>query len=111
MSAGEGEFCPVLAAMEILQEKWVLHIVKALLDGPRGFNELGRLTGGCNSATLSSRLEHLVELGLVSKHVESYMPPRTLYSLTPAGQALQRVIDAIAEWGRTYLQPPDAGDG
>jgi DNA-binding HxlR family transcriptional regulator len=31
------------------------------------------------------------------------MPPRTSYALTLAGVALQRVIDAIGDWGRTYL--------
>ena len=31
------------------------------------------------------------------------MPPRTSYELAEAGEALQRVIDAIDEWARTHL--------
>jgi DNA-binding HxlR family transcriptional regulator len=101
----EESFCAVGAAIGILQEKWVLHIVRSLLDGPRGFNELGRLTGGCNPATLAQRLERLETLGIVHKTVHSYMPPRTTYELTAAGIALQDVIAAIDSWGTRYLTP------
>jgi DNA-binding HxlR family transcriptional regulator len=97
------ETCPVHRAMEILQEKWVLHIIWALLDGPKGFNELARATGGCNAATLSHRLEQLVSLGLVRKTVHSTMPPRTSYRLTRAGRALRGVIRAMDQWARRYL--------
>jgi len=80
-----------------------MHIVRALLDGPKGFNELGRAVGGCNPATLKARLDGLEELGLVRRTVHSYMPPRTSYELAPAGVDLQRVIDAIDTWARTHL--------
>lgn len=107
MPEEEEAFCPVAAAIGILQEKWVLHIVRSLLDGQRGFNELGRLAGGCNPATLAQRLEHLERLGIVDKTVHSYMPPRTTYALTPAGVALQGVVAAIDTWGKEYLTPLD----
>jgi len=34
--------CPAVQGIEVLQEKWVLHIVHALLTGPKGFNAIGR---------------------------------------------------------------------
>ena len=98
-----GGYCPVHDAISLLQEKWTMHIVRALLDGPMGFNELGRTVGGCNPATLKARLDHLVELGLVQRTVHSYMPPRTSYELAAAGVDLQRVIEAIDSWARTHL--------
>jgi DNA-binding HxlR family transcriptional regulator len=97
------DYCPVHSAIQLLQEKWTLHIVRALLDGPMGFNELGRAVGGCNPATLKLRLDHLEELTLVTRTVHSYMPPRTSYELAPAGVDLQRVIMAIDGWGREHL--------
>ena len=97
------DYCPVHAAIQLLQEKWTLHIVRVLLDGPMGFNELGRAVGGCNPATLKLRLDHLEELALVTRTVHSYMPPRTSYALAPAGVDLQRVIMAIDGWGREHL--------
>ena len=106
-----GGYCPVYDAISVLQEKWTLHIVRALLQGPQGFNELGRAVGGCNPATLKARLDHLEELGLVQRTVHSYMPPRTSYELAEAGEALQRVIDAIDEWARTHLAATKARVG
>jgi DNA-binding HxlR family transcriptional regulator len=104
MTADDHAFCPVHDSIDLLQEKWVLHIVRALLDGPRGFNELSRAVGGVNTTTLAVRLERLEREGVVSKTVESTMPPRTRYELTDGGVALQGVIDAIAEWARTHLK-------
>lgn len=99
----DGGYCPVHDAISLLQEKWTMHIVRALLDGPMGFNELGRAVGGCNPATLKARLDGLEQLGLVRRTVRSYMPPRTSYELAPAGEDLQRVIDAIDAWARKHL--------
>jgi DNA-binding HxlR family transcriptional regulator len=95
----------VHAFIDVLQEKWTLHIIRALLEGPRGFNELSRAVGGCNPATLTQRLEHLEALGIVQKTVHSMMPPRTSYALTESGQALQEVIEAIDRWVHRYLAP------
>ena len=100
------EYCAVYEAIQVLQEKWTLHIVRSLLDGPMGFNELGRAVGGCNPATLKARLDRLEQLGLVTRTVHSYMPPRTSYELAPAGVDLQRVIDAIDGWAREHLPEP-----
>lgn len=104
---GEHSFCPVYEAINVLQEKWTLHIIRSLLDGPKGFNELSRAVGGCNPATLAQRVEKLEHLGIISKTVHSTMPPRTSYALTESGQALQGVIEAIDRWARQYLPRPE----
>jgi DNA-binding HxlR family transcriptional regulator len=89
----EHTFCPVYAAINLLQEKWTL-------------NELRREVGGCNPSTLSERLEMLVTHGILHKTVHSTMPPRTSYELTPAGVALQDVIQSISTWGKAHLPDP-----
>jgi DNA-binding HxlR family transcriptional regulator len=101
----EHGFCPVYASIDLLQEKWVLHIIRSLLEGPLGFNELGRVVGA-NPTTLAQRLERLESLGIVQRTVHSVMPPRTSYALTSSGVALQDVIDAITRWGRDHLLEP-----
>ena len=103
---GEQTFCPVYAAINLLQEKWTLHIIRSLLEGAKGFNELRREVGGCNPSTLSERLEMLVTHGILHKTVHSTMPPRTGYELTPAGVALQDVIAAINTWSKSHLPDP-----
>ena len=102
----ENGFCPVYGAIDLLQEKWTLHIVRTLLNGPKGFNELRREVGNCNPSTLSERLETLVQAGVLGKTVHSTMPPRTSYQLTEAGVALSSVIDAIKAWGLEHLPSP-----
>lgn len=103
VSGADHEYCPVYASIELLQEKWVLHVVRSLLERPHGFNELARAVGGANATTLSLRLERLERLGVVVKTVESTMPPRTRYELTPAGRELEAVISAIDRWGRAHM--------
>ena len=103
----EHSFCPVFNALNVLQEKWTLHIIRGLLSGPTGFNELRRVAGGVNAATLSQRLENLEGLGILTKTVQSTMPPRTSYQLTEAGIALQSVVDAIDCWARDSLPAPE----
>jgi DNA-binding HxlR family transcriptional regulator len=99
----DADFCPMCEAMQLLEEKWMLHIVRALLEGPRGFNELSRSSGGCNPATLAQRLDELEARGLVDKEVKSVMPPRTIYELTTAGAELKEVIEAVDRWGRKHI--------
>jgi DNA-binding HxlR family transcriptional regulator len=104
-------FCPVYASIEILQEKWTLHLIRALLDAaPLGFNELRRAVG-CNPVTLTQRLENLEERGILTRTVHSVMPPKTSYALTPAGVALSGVVEAIDDWGRKYLDEPKGRKG
>lgn len=89
-------------ALLILQERWVLFIIKGLLDGPLGFNELSRRASGVNTTTLSSRMELLEKHGIVEKTVFSTIPPKTSYALTPKGKALKPIISAIAQWASRY---------
>jgi DNA-binding HxlR family transcriptional regulator len=103
MKPEDHEFCPVYASIELLQEKWNLHIIRALLTGPMGFNDLGRALGA-NPSTLAQRLERLERAGVVERTVHSVMPPRTSYALTCAGRGLQEVIDAVDRWGNQYMK-------
>ena len=82
----------------------MLHIVHTLLDGPRGFNELGREVGGCNPTTLTQRLARLEEVGLVTRAHELDGAARSGYALTPAGEALSDVIEAIHAWSVRHLE-------
>ena len=100
-----GSACPsreLSAGVNLLQEKWVLLIVRVLLAGPQGFNDMARNAGAVNSTTLAQRLARLERAGLVVKTVQSVMPPKTSYELTEAGRALAPVIGAIESWSEKY---------
>lgn len=108
--ANEEDFCPVLATLELLNQRWTLHIVRSLLNGPKRFNELAR-ENGINPRTLRDRLRSLEQEQVVSREVFSSIPPNVRYSLTPKGLALSGIFDGLGEWGREWMErPPDASD-
>ena len=94
----------LMTAMGLLQEKWTLSILYVLMQGPNGFNGVGREAGAVNAGTLAQRLSRLEEAGLVEKTVQSTMPPRTSYALTAAGEALRPVIAALERWAARYAK-------
>lgn len=106
--------CPVNAALDLLSARWTLHIVRCLLAGKRRFNELAREIG-VNPRTLRARLRALEREGAVRRTVVSTMPPYVEYELTEKGQAMNRIFEALADWGRQWMAPPEArqdpGDG
>jgi DNA-binding HxlR family transcriptional regulator len=97
--------CPVNATLNLLNERWTLHIVRTLLSGKRRFNEIARLNG-INPRTLRDRLAALEEEGVVTRTVVATMPPNVEYALTEKGMALNCIFEALADWGRAWMHPP-----
>lgn len=100
-------FCPANAALNLLSERWTLHIVRALLGDKKRFNEIAREIG-LNPATLRERLRALEEENVVTRTVLSVMPPHVEYALTPKGQALNSIFEALVDWARTWMKPKGA---
>jgi DNA-binding HxlR family transcriptional regulator len=100
-----GQFCPVAKAMELLDERWTLLVVRELLQGSAHFNDLRRGVPKMSPALLSKRLKSLSRAGVVER---TEMDGRTSYSLTPCGQELATVVDALGEWGVRWI--PELGD-
>ena len=101
----EAHFCPVNAALTLLNGRWTPHIVHELLGGQSHFNEMARAIG-VNPRTLRERLKELEDEGIVNRHVVTMMPPKVEYSLTEKGRALGDVFAAMAVWGRTWIENP-----
>ncbi len=102
---GEHLFCPFNATLDLLTGRWTLHILRTLLSGPKRFNEIAQLNG-INAHTLRERLRVLEEEEVVTRTVISTMPPNVEYRLTEKGEALNKVFEEIAAWGRAYMKPP-----
>jgi DNA-binding HxlR family transcriptional regulator len=102
-SAATSIYCPVAATMDLLNQKWTLHIIRELMSGKKRFNELSHRVGGCNSRTLRERLRSLEEEEIVVRHVVNTIPPWVEYELTEKGHALNSVIESIAAWGLRWM--------
>jgi len=77
--------------------------VHDLSEGPRRFTELEHSCTGISPRTLSERLRWLEDVGLVERHSYPESPPRVEYELTPKGEALLPIIDAMRSFGRDWL--------
>lgn len=98
--ASYGQFCPLSKAMEVLDERWTLLVVRELLLGSTHFNELRRGNPKMSPALLSKRLRSLERAGIVRRTVES---GRSSYSLTPCGRELGPVVAALGVWGVRWI--------
>jgi DNA-binding HxlR family transcriptional regulator len=105
--ANESEhlFCPLVATLDLLTERWTLHVLRTLLGGSRRFNEIAGEVG-LNAHTLRDRLRVLEENGVVTRTVISRTPPNVEYTLTEKGYALNKIFEEIAAWGRQWMEPP-----
>ena len=81
-----GQFCPVAKAMELLDERWTMLVIRELLEGSRHFNALKRGVPQMSPALLSTRLQRLCPAGVIERHETG---ARVNYTLTQAGRELQ----------------------
>ncbi len=100
MGSSYRQFCPVAKAMELLDERWTLLIVRELVTGSQHFNELRRGVPRMSPSLLSKRLSQLVRAGIVDRHDDG---SDVRYVLTPAGRELQPVVEALAVWGIRWI--------
>jgi DNA-binding HxlR family transcriptional regulator len=100
MGASYHQFCPVAKAMELLDERWTLLVVRELLLGSRRFNDLRRGVPRMSPTLLSKRLHELTAAGVVERRAEG---TDVSYRLTPAGEELRPVVEALGVWGTRWM--------
>ena len=100
MGTSYHQFCPVAKAMELLDERWTLLIVRELVAGSERFNELRRGVPRMSPTLLSKRLNQLVRAGVVDRRGDGN---DVRYVLTPAGRELQPVVEALGVWGIRWI--------
>ncbi len=91
-------------AAAILGKRWTSLIIRALMEGPRRFNELLKMVDSVSDRLLTERLRELETEGLLIRTVYPESPVRIEYSLTPKGQAMQDVAKAIQVWADAWIE-------
>ncbi len=98
--------CSISHTLTVTGEWWSSLIVREMFFGVRRFDELQRRLGiGPN--VLSTRLRHLMGLGVVRKVEYQTWPVRHEYRLTDKGMDYYPVPLALAIWGRRWLPPAE----
>ena len=100
MGTAYRQFCPVAKAMELLDERWTMLLVRELVLGSEHFNDLRRGLPRMSPSLLSKRLAQLVRAGVLEKRVEG---TDVRYVLTPAGEELRPVVEAVGSWGARWI--------
>lgn len=94
--------CPFTTSQKVLSGKWSLPIIFYLKDGPMRFNQLLRQFN-ITHATLTKQLKQLANYGVINRKSYDQIPPKVEYSLTELGQKLIPTIQALADWGKDFI--------
>lgn len=96
--------CPMALTAETLGDRWTLLILREAFYGVQRYDDMLHDIGAPR-ATLTDRLNKLVELEILERHPyqEKGNRIRQAYRLSVKGRALGKVLISMSEWGETYL--------
>ena len=93
---------PVRDALEILNGRWKLPIIISLSFGNKRFKQISKEINGITDKMLSKELKDLEVNQLVNRSVFDTFPPTVEYSITEHGKSLEKVLDALRNWGMDH---------
>ncbi|MFZ3485656.1 winged helix-turn-helix transcriptional regulator [Sphingomonas sp. 3-13AW] len=104
------EDCAPRRVLELFATKWtsmILHTLHARHSGAARTGVLHRSLPGISKKMLTQTLREMESTGLVSRHVESVVPPAVEYRLTPLGERFVEPVELLYAWGRTNADALD----
>jgi DNA-binding HxlR family transcriptional regulator len=100
----ENQNCSIAGTLELVGERWTLLILRDAFLGTRRFDDFQRNLGVARNV-LQTRLERLVDEGVLRRERYQERPERFEYRLTRKGVDLWPVIVALMKWGDKYAAP------
>jgi DNA-binding HxlR family transcriptional regulator len=97
--------CPVELSLQVLGGKWKPVILARLKEEPLRYGELRKLIPALSDKILTERLRGLEMQGMVRR--EKAPAGETVYRLTPLGETLRPVLNALYAWGETAAKELD----
>ena len=94
--------CPVATTVQLIGSKWKLLIIRNLRARPWRFNELRKDLEGISQKVLTDSLREMEADGIVTRTIYPEVPPHVEYALSPLGETLGPILDAMAKWGTDY---------
>jgi DNA-binding HxlR family transcriptional regulator len=93
-----GQTCSVAATLDVIGERWSLLIIREIMLGVRRFDAMQKDLGVARNV-LQTRLERLIEQGVLERRLYQERPKRHEYRLTEKGLDLWPTIVALLQWG------------
>ena len=94
--------CPVETTLLLIGDKWKVLILRDLMSGTKRFGELKKSIGHVSQKVLTAQLRDMEAKGLVSRKVYAEVPPRVEYALSPLGEEMKPILDAMEQFGIEY---------
>ena len=94
--------CDVEATLSVVGGRWKPVLLCHLLEGPKRFGELRRLTPNATERMITLQLRELEADGVIARHVFREVPPRVEYELTEFGHTLDVLLSDMREWGSKF---------
>jgi DNA-binding HxlR family transcriptional regulator len=97
------QYCPVARGAEVFAERWTPVIMRNILYGCHGFNEIAAGAPGLSRSLLTKRLRELEGVGVITITAKTD-GHGSLYQPTEAGLALEPVLNALGVWGEMWME-------
>ncbi len=94
--------CPVATTVSLIGNKWKLLIIRNLMSRTWRFNELLKSLDGISQKVLTDNLRQLESDGIIYRKDYKTNPPKVEYGMTKLGLELNKVFDALTEFGDFY---------
>ena len=104
----DGMACSIAGVLDTLGDRWAVLILRDLGLGLSRYEDFRKSTGVTN-ATLSDRLRHLEQQGLIERRQYQTGPDRYEYVLTRKGRDIILVIQALLQVGDKWAITGDSG--
>jgi DNA-binding HxlR family transcriptional regulator len=98
------QVCAIAGTLELIGERWTLLIIRDAFLGIRRFEHFQRNLGIARNV-LQTRLERLVDAGILRRERYQERPERFEYRLTRKGVELWPVLVSLMKWGDRHLYP------
>ncbi len=104
------EVCGMTLPTEIISKKWSLNIITELMrlnDNDSGmaalsYSEIHSAIEEISPKMLSTRLQELIEYGIIERIDNDVSPKKVKYRLTESGKAMIFILMEIRKWGKEF---------
>ena len=97
-----GQNCSVARTLELIGERWTMLVIRDVFSGRRRFDQIQESLGVARNV-LASRLQLLIDEGILEKRAYQERPQRYEYFLTEKGLDLWPILIALIGFGDRHL--------
>lgn len=95
------DYCPIVGGVEVLGDRWTPLVIRELMVGASGFNDIHRGIPRISRTLLAQRLRQLERWGIVERRANGRGRSGG-YTLTEMGQALTPIVWAMGHWAAEW---------